>query len=764
MISPQLQSAVESLAAALRPAERLPLSTWCDRHARLSPEASSRFGTWSTFAFQREPLDVMCSTHPRSSVVMFASQMGKTQLILNFIANVIAEDPGPILFIEPTLQMAEAISKDRLSTMFRDTPILRGLVADPKARDSGSTILHRQFQRGHLTLIGANSPAGMASRPIRYVLEDEPDRYPPSAGAEGDQLVLAAARQESFWNAKTVIAGTPTVKGASRIETAFRESDQRHFRLPCPHCGHFQRLTWPRLEWPDGRTDEARYRCEKCDKLIDHHEKHGMMARGVWVASNPGSTIAGFHCSRMISPWNSWAVLAERWGRAQGNIESLRAFLNTRLAECFDEAGRADVTEADLLARRENYGPMIPERAAVITEGVDVQADRLEVSIYAWGAGEESWLMVHRVIPGDPTGAQLWRDLDAFLSAHWQHPTIGPMPIHAVCLDSGHLAGQVCRFADDRRGRRVWAIKAAAGQRPVWPKKQSRQNRSLEPSRGGAGGDLCGSAKRMDGEPMTAGFLEQLASATGRDDIEIWYEEDLARKVGSSGGVKEFRQDSALPFSCRFPMSYWARYRRSLSRVPFSWSSRRCGLARGRKSPASSAIFARASSTASAPATPCRPGRWKSLPTECRSRPRPSGPQKKFRSCRSGQTPRRRPDLRSNLWSILTRSKSAASQRPSAFKPASPKTSSTATRPWKTPARRSFAKRLAPFRRSTTGKTFAAMTRPRFMCAWRTVSGLRSTPRTRRKPGASSLTCASSRWLATACRCATCRRSARRRK
>ncbi len=475
MTSPQLLPAFEALAAALRPAERMPLSTWCDRHARLSPEASSRVGNWSTFAFQREPLDVMGSTHPCSTVVLcWASQMGKTQLILNFVANVIAEDPGPMLLIEPTLQMAEAISKDRLSPMFRDTPILRGLGADPKARDSGSTVYHRQFQRGHLTLIGANSPAGLASRPIRYVLADEPDRWPPSAGAEGDQLVLAAARQESFWNAKTIIASTPTVKGASRIETAFLESDQRYFQLPCPHCGHFQRLIWPRLEWPEGRPDQARYRCESCERFIDHHEKQAMMARGWWAASNPASPIAGFHISRLYSPWRNWADLAERWGRAQSNPESLRAFINTSLAECWDDAGRSDVTEADLLARRENYGPLIPERAAVLTAGVDVQADRVEVSLYAWGAGEESWLMVHRVIPGDPTGSQLWKDLDDFLSAYWQHPTVGPMPIHAVCIDSGNWAGVVCRYADERRGRRVWAIKAAAGQRPVWPRKQSK--------------------------------------------------------------------------------------------------------------------------------------------------------------------------------------------------------------------------------------------------------------------------------------------------
>jgi phage terminase large subunit GpA-like protein len=140
----------------------------------------------------------------------------------------------------------------------------------------------------------------------------------------------------------------------------------------------------------------------------------------------------------------------------------------------WDDAGAANVTEADLMARRENYGPALPEKAAMLTCGADLQDNRVECSVYAWGRGEECWLMAHRIIPGDPSTPGLWAALDSFLLTTWQHPLIGPMPIHATCIDSGYYTGQVCRFCDERRGRRVFAVKGQGGARPVWPRRESK--------------------------------------------------------------------------------------------------------------------------------------------------------------------------------------------------------------------------------------------------------------------------------------------------
>lgn len=470
-------SILEAAAGAILPPRRLSLSQWAEEHFRLSSEASAQTGAVDLFAFQREPLDAM---GPHSGyelvVLVWASQLSKTSLTLMSLAHMIAEEPGPALVVQPTLVMAEAFSKERLAPMFRDVPILRGKVAESKSRDAGSTTFSRRFLGGQVSITTSNSPAGLASRPIRFLVLDECDRFESSAGSEGDPVDLARARTRSFWNRKILMTSSPTIKGASRIQTAWNETDMRFFEVPCPHpaCGHYQVLRWPRVEYDDERPEEAQYRCEGCEKLIPHHRKLWMLERGRWVASCPGAKAAGFHLSELYSPWRSWGELAIDWRKAQGNPERLRAFLNTSLAEWWDDEASGDVKEAELLARRENYGPVLPEQVALLTAGCDVQADRVEVSVIGYGAGEESWILQHHVIPGDPTTPQIWAALDSFLSQRWNHPVAGPMAIHATCIDSGFATGQVCRFADERRGRRVFAIKSAPGSRPPWPRRESK--------------------------------------------------------------------------------------------------------------------------------------------------------------------------------------------------------------------------------------------------------------------------------------------------
>lgn len=478
---PRAASLLPRVGQALLPPERVSLWQWADRHRRLSSEASAAPGAWTTLPYQREVLDAL-SPHSRHAqvVLMWASQLGKTEMLLTLIAYIIAVQPGPVLVVQPTLSMAEAFSKDRISPMIRDMEILRGLVADPKARDAGSTIFHRRFVGGHLTIVGSNSPAGLASRPIRYLLMDEIDRWEASAGAEGDPATLAIARTRTFWNRKIVMVSSPTTRGASRIEQAWLESDQREYHVPCPHCGQYQRLVWGRVEWPEGRPQQAQYRCAACERLIDHSQKARMVAHGRWEASNPGSPIAGFHLSELYSPWRSWGDLAAEWLAAQGNVERLRAFVNTSLAELWDDQVVGQVSEDELLARRENYGPQLPEGVALLTAGVDVQDDRLECSVWGWGHGEESWLIEHRTIPGDPTvGPEQgpWLELDRYLAQPWPHPRAVALHVAAAAIDAGYATGVVTRFCEARAGRRIWAVKGAGGSVPAWPRRQSRSQR-----------------------------------------------------------------------------------------------------------------------------------------------------------------------------------------------------------------------------------------------------------------------------------------------
>ena len=403
-------------------------------------------------------MDAVSDPSVETVVVMSSAQVGKTEVISNVIGYHVHQDPSPILAVMPTLELAEAYSKDRLAPMVRDTAALAALIADARSRDSGNTLLHKRFPGGHITLAGSNSPASLASRPVRLVLCDEVDRFPVSAGTEGDPVNLARKRATTFWNRKFILTSTPTIKGASRIEAAFEASDQRRYHVPCPHCEALQPLAWKQLRWPQDNPGAARYVCVECGAEIDHARKLWMLERGDWVAEAPFRGTAGFHLSELYSPWRSWGQMAQDFLDAKRLPETLKTWINTALGEPWEEDGEA-VDDTGLLARREAYTlEEPPPGLRVVVAGVDVQADRLETT-FVGAAGEELWVLGHLVLWGSPTEALVWRDLDAALSARY-----GPYAVAGAAIDSGgHHTSQVYAFARQRLDRRVYAVKGVAG-------------------------------------------------------------------------------------------------------------------------------------------------------------------------------------------------------------------------------------------------------------------------------------------------------------
>jgi phage terminase large subunit GpA-like protein len=254
-------------------------------------------------------------------VFMTSAQVGKSLALTNIIGYHIDYDPCPMLMLQPTLEMAEAFSKDRIATMVRDTPCLSKKL-DVKSRSLGNTLLHKVFPGGHLTLAGANSAASLASRPIRIVLADEVDRYPPSAGTEGDPLMLAVKRTNNFWNRKIICVSTPTISGQSRIEREFEEGDERHFEVPCPYCGTRQSLVWERLRWTEENPETVSYVCEECSREIPESEKASMLSRGAWHPRKPTNGIASFHLSELYSPWKRWHEIVRDYLAARTNTLS----------------------------------------------------------------------------------------------------------------------------------------------------------------------------------------------------------------------------------------------------------------------------------------------------------------------------------------------------------------------------------------------------------------------------------------------------------
>lgn len=461
--------AMAQLAGAMRrltPPPRLSVAEWADRERRLDSQSSAEPGRWYTSRaeYQRGIMDACSDPSVREVVVMCGTQSGKSEAILNTIGYHMHHDPCPILVMQPTVDMAQAFSKDRVTAgLIRPTPALRGLVNDSRAKDANNTTLHKVFPGGALSLVGANSPSSLASRPIRVVLCDEVDRYPPSAGEEGDPISLAKRRAATFWNRKIIQVSTPTNKDASRIELAYQETDKRKFYVPCQHCGHEQTLAWSQVNWEDGNPKTARYHCEECGVGWTESERHAAVAHGRWIASAPFNGAAGFWFNALYSPWVDLVDTVEEFLACRKDPMRLKTFVNTILAETWEDQGEG-IDDYAVSKRKEDYEG-IPDDVVLLTAGVDVQDDRLEVEIVGWGAGEESWQIEYHVLYGDPSSPQLWARLDEILLATYEHPIGEPMLIRSTCVDSGgHHTRAVYNYAKTRAGHRVFAIKGVGGE------------------------------------------------------------------------------------------------------------------------------------------------------------------------------------------------------------------------------------------------------------------------------------------------------------
>lgn len=475
--------------AVLKPPPELTLSQWADRYRVLSPESSAEPGRWHTdkAPYQREIMDAIGDPHVRKVVVMTCAQIGKTDaFILNTIGYYMDYAPAPILNMQPTLDMGQTFSKDRLAPMLRDTPELRDKV-DTKSRYSGNTILKKNFPGGHITIVGANSAASLASRPIKVLLADEVDRYPDSAGTEGDPLLLAQKRQTTFWDKKTVVVSTPTIKGHSRIETEFNQSTREEWNVPCPECGHYQPLVWGGVKFDkEDLSKPVEYACERCGVVSSEYAWKTASKRGHFVAENPAAEARGFHLNTLASTFCSWKDVVQKFAVAheqleQGNPEGMKTWVNTELGETWEEQGE-QLEEGDLFQRREIYAAEVPDEVLVLTAGVDVQDDRFEVEIVGWGEGKESWGIRYQKIYGDLLKEQVWNDLDNFLLSAFYKKDGTAMRVMAACMDSGgHHANAVYTFCKERYDRRVLAIKGKGGSDVPYIRNPSTNNRVKAP-------------------------------------------------------------------------------------------------------------------------------------------------------------------------------------------------------------------------------------------------------------------------------------------
>jgi len=461
-----IESVACSALRAFKPPEKLSLSEWADRYAYLSVESSAEGGRWRTLPYQKGIMDAITDPKIEQITLMKSARVGYSKILNHTIAFHIHQDPCPIMLVQPTIEDAQGYSKEEIAPMLRDTPCLRGLVSEAKAKDGANTILQKQFPGGTLSMVGANSPRGFRRVSRRIVLFDETDGYPQSAGAEGDQIKLGIRRTEYYWN-RTIVAGsTPTIKDFSRIEKMFLQGDQRRYFVPCPDCGHMQYLKWTNMRWTDGDPSTAAYCCEACGVMIPHAKKRWMVERGEWRPTAPGN---GKHVSFHIwaaysySPNATWSNLVEEFLDAKNDAEQLKTFVNTVLGEVWEDEYASKIG-AEALAERasqEEYEHLVvPSQVLALTIGCDVQDDRLSLSVWGWGRDEEAWLIDRSKLYGDPARAEVWQQLDEVMAKPFLTEDGVDMKISICAIDSGgHHTAEVYSYARERMANGVIAIK-----------------------------------------------------------------------------------------------------------------------------------------------------------------------------------------------------------------------------------------------------------------------------------------------------------------
>lgn len=493
MEQPYADGAAAYLAAyrrGLKPDPELWIDEWADKYQMIPADTGAaepgKYHTDRT-PYAREVMRCLSPVHPAKRVVtMIASQLMKTQVALNWIGGCIHMAPANILVLLPTEKLSKRVS-GRIDKTIKAVPALSERVAKSRSRDARNTLETKEFEGGALYCASAGSASNLAELSARWIYGDEVDRWELDVDDDGDPVKQAEARGSTFGRrAKYYYSSSPTLKGVSRISDLFEQGDQRHFYVPCPHCGTMQTLEWEGLKYTDDYRFVQYQCCTPGCALIEEHHKSAMLAAGEWRshAKGDGETVS-FTLSALYAPpgWLSWADMAKEYDEAKklqekGDPGSMQVFYNTRLARLWDSA--EEMTKAaELRKRAETEGHrlgLVPAGALILTAAVDTQHNRLELLVMGWGEGMERWTVDFQVIPGDPADERTWALLDERLKARYRHVSGVDMSICATCIDSGgHHTAEVYQFTRLRRWRNVLAVKGASKRgRPVLAQRPSK--------------------------------------------------------------------------------------------------------------------------------------------------------------------------------------------------------------------------------------------------------------------------------------------------
>lgn len=492
-----LNELAKSVFSMFRPPKKQTVSEWADENRVLVSESSAEPGRWRTdrAPYQREIMDSFTQPGVWQIVIMASSQIGKSEIELNMMGYAIDNDPGPMLYVQPTDKVAEDYSKRRVAPLVQACPTLRTKVYQAKSRDASNTLTMKTFPGGSLSIIGANSPADLASKPVRYLFMDETDRFPASAGTEGDPQELAERRTETFrHNRKIIKTSTPTIKGASKIEFDYMMGTQEEWHTECPYCKtysfmRFEDIKFDKEEFKNAHGDvdykvsNVRWKCPLCEREISEHRCKRLPAK--WVAKNPEAIengVRSFRLNAFMSPWSDWREICWKFLKSKNDPEKLKTFNNTILGESWEAYSNNNLDDK-LYRRREHYNAEVPDGVLVLTMGIDTQDNRLEYEVVGWDRYGQSWGISRGIIPGRADAQGVWDEVDDLLDRGWALSNGMKLKILATFIDSGgHFTQDIYKQCAKRTTKRIWPIKGEGGEGKQYcrPMKKSKATESMK--------------------------------------------------------------------------------------------------------------------------------------------------------------------------------------------------------------------------------------------------------------------------------------------
>ncbi|QDY81920.1 phage terminase large subunit family protein [Paenibacillus polymyxa] len=450
----------------LRPPEKLTVAEWADRYRVLDSKTSAEPGQWSTdrTPYLRGIMDAF--TDPRVEEIIFLkpTQVGGTECLNNMLAFVVAQDPSPALVMYPNLDMAKFTSENRLQPMMELSPALRS-----RFRPGNSKDLELQFDGMYTVIAGANSPATLSSRPIRFLFMDEVDKYPKSAGKEADPRSLARERTKTFpFNKKIMQTSTPTVR-TGPIWQAWEGADIKlEYYVPCPHCGQYQTFKFKKIIFDKSLDTEsirgaAHYECEHCNEIIRDAHKPAMLRAGEWRDPSGETKLrrkTGFWLNAIYSPWVRFGDVAAEFMTSRRTPEELMNFVNSWLAEPWENT-QIKLNSSKVLEKDSGYEEgVVPDRTILLTGGVDVQKDRFYYTIRAWGEGMSSQNIRHGVV-------ETWAQIEDVMNISYCARDGTEYFVNLCAIDSGYNADDTYTFCVNNS---EWAV-AVKGSNTALPSK-----------------------------------------------------------------------------------------------------------------------------------------------------------------------------------------------------------------------------------------------------------------------------------------------------